>query len=256
MPRGGIGNRPWWSSDQPRSWRGIVAALRGTGPAAHDRAGSPAGRRRDSTPRPGDGRREPTLGRASDPWRIVEARVCGLRADGLSADAPPADAALAELAHLPPESPRLDHRGRLLHDADAHLPHPLRLRRPRSRPAPDPACCRDAASHVRMDPPAAARGLPERHQGALPCTWRITTTFHTAPPRSVPEMPGKTERGLLRVWYRGLVMSAPNPSDHAFSRFCGQWQTFWFRHRELCCVVRAFRAFCLHAEPQTRLYWD
>jgi hypothetical protein len=27
---------------------------------------------------------------------------------------------------------------------------------------------------------------------------------------------------LLSVWYRGLVMSAPNPSHHACNRFCGQ----------------------------------
>ena len=33
-------------------------------------------------------------------------------------------------------------------------------------------------------------------------------------------------------------------------------QSFWFGAVKLCYEVRTFRAFCLHAEPQTRLYWD
>jgi len=32
-------------------------------------------------------------------------------------------------------------------------------------------------------------------------------------------------------------------------------QSFWLPAAKLCCEVRVFRAFRLHAEPQTRLYW-
>jgi hypothetical protein len=37
---------------------------------------------------------------------------------------------------------------------------------------------------------------------------------------------------------------------------CPSWcQSFWLAAVKLCSEVRTFRAFCLHAEPQTRLYW-
>jgi len=39
----------------------------------------PAGRRRRRMPDPGDGRREPTVGRAAHPWRIVEVGVVNRR---------------------------------------------------------------------------------------------------------------------------------------------------------------------------------
>ena len=124
-------------------------------------AGRPAAdRRRHPTPGSGDGRRKPTLGRASHPWGIVEAGVRRLRADGFSADAAAAEATLSELAHVPQEPSRLDGRGRLLCRPYAHLPDPVRLRRPRPRSAPHLAHQRDAASHIRVDPPAASRVLP------------------------------------------------------------------------------------------------
>jgi len=111
----------------------------------------PTGRRRHSTANPGDGRREPTLGRPSHPWGVVEAGVRDVRADSFSADAAAADPTLSELAHLPHEPPRLNRLGRLLRGAHAHLPAPVRLRRPRPRPPSHLARERDAASHVRVD---------------------------------------------------------------------------------------------------------
>jgi len=37
---------------------------------------------------------------------------------------------------------------------------------------------------------------------------------------------------------------------------CPSWcQSFWLAAVKLCSEVRTFRAFCLQAEPQTRLYW-
>jgi hypothetical protein len=69
---GWTGNRPWWSSDPPRLWRGIAWYW--------IRRSRPRGGARGPAPRSdawsGRWRRELTLGRASDPWG--EAGVRGL----------------------------------------------------------------------------------------------------------------------------------------------------------------------------------
>jgi hypothetical protein len=52
------------------------------------------------------GARESALGRAAHPRRVAQARVRRFTAHGVSADAPSPKAALADLAHVPRESPR------------------------------------------------------------------------------------------------------------------------------------------------------
>jgi transposase InsO family protein len=84
-----------------------------------------------------DGRGEPAVGRASDPWRVEQARHRRLRANRLAALAETRSSTVTDLAHLPHESgdvPRVDG---LLHRADTHRPRAVRARATRPPPPPN-----------------------------------------------------------------------------------------------------------------------
>ncbi len=122
------------------------------------------------------------------------------------------------LADVPREPSRLDRRHRLLRGANAHLPDPIRLRRPRPRPAAHPACQCDAASHVRMDPTATPRGLPRRRRprgsssttATRPSTRRSVgrsrpsvsrpSAPHLARPGRIPTSNASSARSAASVW--------------------------------------------------------
>src|SRR6266446_6480442 len=121
---------------------------------------SPARQCRDQDPGRPHGRREPTLGRPTHPWRTPQARHrCG-RAHRLSVDSEATLPAIADLANLSDQScPGLG-LDRFLHRAHCSAPRPLRPRRARPPPPAPRPLQRDRASHRRLDLPATRRRVP------------------------------------------------------------------------------------------------
>jgi hypothetical protein len=114
--------------------------------------------------------------------------------------------------------------------------------------------------HVPIDRVDQPRVLRQPMHGADP------TTGESAPPIAVLilNVAHRVHRARLRV-PRPRLQPPFNPpfaprhllvSTRLHSKYPPVSQSFWLVAAKLCYQVRVFRAFCLHAEPQTRLYWD
>ena len=92
------------------------------------------------------------------------------------------------------------------------------------------------------------------------------------PPLASPRIRSPCSYWMLRAVYIGLRLRRPRPrpqsplnpsfaprqllvSTRLHSKYPPVSQSFWLVAAKLCYEVRVFRAFRLHAEPQTRLYW-
>jgi len=114
-----------------------------------------------------DGRGEPAVGRASDPWGIEEARRRRLRANRLAALAEARSPTVTDLAHLPDESRDVPGVDGLLHGADAQRPRVVRAGATRPPPPPNRPRGDHQTSHWRMDGATGHRGLSERQRAAV-----------------------------------------------------------------------------------------
>ena len=130
-PRPGLAPMAAASRPGPAGHRGALASDRVADPLASDESGAPTG---PPARRPGGDRldpaaatREPDLGNATDPGRTPSAGA--LREPHHDPARRLSTRALAELAHLPPAPRGRDLGLRLLHRADADVPHAPRLLR-------------------------------------------------------------------------------------------------------------------------------
>ena len=109
-----------------------------------------------------DGARESDLGPSAHSGRIRLAGLRGRRAGRCqSACARSSTPSLADVGHLSRQPPPRSGGHRLFSGLNAHVPAPLRLRRPPTRSPRDPPSQRHRSPHRGLDPPPTDPGFPE-----------------------------------------------------------------------------------------------